>query len=389
MLELITQLSGLDTSAEAAVRIIAAFDTLIEARVPAGALTRATAALAQCTAGIHRPDHSVIRFTSDGRQLDGVHATSSLTASWFDGHSVWLERSGPPHPLDGLVLERFAMAARILLTPPNRLAPTDLADPALIELLISKSPSPEDRARAISLLGLDPSRPVRMVAVSTVDQQNPGEAAKTLVGYGLPTAKLVRVATIGTVAAVVLQPRSNISAIPSNLRGNLHVSPLNWKSGKGAASGIVAGVGSAVLPHQAPQSWMQGKLALKFSVARTESAVIDHDDLGALALLADIPSQRLLANADVAALAEFATTEHGRQDLAALAALCKTGSLRQAAVLLHMHHSTIATRIARTEQKVGWDLGSSGGVLRANIALQALHFVHSPMDEPNDSPGSH
>lgn len=67
-------------------------------------------------------------------------------------------------------------------------------------------------------------------------------------------------------------------------------------------------------------------------------------------------------------------------DLEAAEALCRNGSLRQAAASLHMHHSTVATRIARVEQKMGWDLGSPSSVLRASIALQARQFLSRPAE---------
>ena len=372
MHELLTQLSGLDAGAEAAVRIISSYDTLIDRRVPFGALTRATAALAQCAAGISRPHHPVVRFGPDGKQLDGVYPEVSRTLRWGEGLSVWLERSGPPWDLDDLILERFAMAARILMPGPPPAA-QDLADPALIEILISDSQCAEDRARAARLLGLDPSRSIRVVAVATTDAQDAATAAVGLVAAFRPTT--TRAAAIGSIAAVVIPPTRSGSATDSGLR---------------TTSNIVAGVGGSVLPHRARQSWLQGQVALRFAVADTAYAIVHHDDLGALTLLADIPSDRLAANPDVRTLATHAETDSGRMDLAAVAALCRTGSLRRAAVALHMHHSTVAARVARAEQKVGLDLGSPEGMLRTSIALHALRLLDSPAvyhrDEPAQPP---
>ena len=360
MHELLTQLSGLDAGAEAAVRVISSYDTLIDRRVPFGALTRATAALAQCAAGISRPHHPVVRFGPDGKQLDGVHPDVSRALRWGEGLSVWLERSGPPRDLDDLILERFAMAARILMpTPPP--AAQDLADPALIEILLSDSHCAEDRARAAQLLGLDPSRLIRVGAVATTDARDVATAAVELVATS--RSATTRVAAIGSIAAVVLPPTQSRPATDPGSR----IDPTT-----------VAGVGGSVLPHRARQSWAQAQVALRFAVADTAHAIVDHDDLGALALLADIPSDRLVANPDVQALATHAATDSGRMDLAAVAALCRTGSLRRAAVALHMHHSTVAARVARAEQKVGLDLGSSEGVLRTSIALHALRLLDSP-----------
>ena len=374
MFGLLQKLSELDPGAEAAVRVISTFDSLVEGRVSAATLTRATATLAECTAGMRRADNSALRFAADGNQLGEVPTDPPHAVRWEGRQSVWLERADTPHPLDELVLERFALAARVLLEP-RRLMQTDIADPALTELLLSDSPSPEDRARAIGLLGLDPSRPLRVVAVTTSDKQDPGAEAVALIAGELAEARFIRVATIGSTAAVILQPRSASAAVVSTLRSSLKHRVLLGADSIGSAAGTLGGVGGAVLPHRAHQSWIQAQLALKFAVAGTDSAVIDYDGLGAIALLADIPADRIAANADVAALVEHAATNSGRLDLDALDALCRTGSLRQAAALLHMHHSSVATRIARTEDKLGWDVGTQDGLLRARIALQALHFL--------------
>lgn len=365
---LIAKLSDLDVGAQAAVRVIAAYDRLIAAQVPVGALTRATAALAQCTAGISRPDYGVLRFAPNGDGLDEVYPEVSRPLRFGEGLSVWLEREGIPHELDDLILERFALAARALIPPRSRLEPRDMADPALIEILVSGSHCPEDRARAIKLLGIDPYRPIRVVAVATTVCQDPAVAATEMLTHSPIPAGQVRVATIGSLAAAILQPRSDSSIAVSEW----------WEAASsvnGLARNTLAGVGNAVMPHHARQSWLQGKLALRFAKAGTISAVVDHDALGALALLADIPTDRLAGNPDVVAFTELAATAGGRMDLEAVEALCRTGSLRQAASSLHMHHSTIAARIRRAELKLGWNVDAPPGALRASIALHALQLL--------------
>ncbi|PTR25745.1 PucR-like helix-turn-helix protein [Rhodococcus sp. OK519] len=369
---LLAQLSSLDAGAEAAVRVVAAFDRLMESRAPVGALTRATAGLAKCPAGISRPGHAVVRYAPNGDRLDEFYPDVSPSQRSAGGISVWLERSGLPHDLDDLLLERFALAARALIPRPNGLEPRDIADPALVEVLIAGTHCPEDRARAIKLLGLDPNRPVRVVAVATTGGQDPEGAAAALVSRR-PSTVGPRVVTVGPLAAVLLQPRSDPAVVVSGLREVLSENTF--------ARHTLAGVGTAVMPDQARQSWLEGKLALRFAEAGTASAVVDHDELGAIALLADIPSARLAANPDVLALVELTATDSGRMDLEAVEALCRTGSLRQAAASLHMHHSTVATRISRAELKLGWDLNAYSGTLRVSIALHALKLLR---DSAND-----
>jgi hypothetical protein len=85
-----------------------------------------------------------------------------------------------------------------------------------------------------------------------------------------------------------------------------------------------------------------------------------------LALLAEVPPERLRAQPDVAALDALAAT-----DVAALAAFCRTGSLRKAAAVLHLHHSSVAARLAHVEKELGWRLDEPDDRFRARFALLA------------------
>lgn len=78
--------------------------------------------------------------------------------------TVWLERPGAPGRLDELLLERLAIAAAAVA---ERYGParTTMADPALVELVISAGSDVAARARALRLLGFAAGLPIRVVAV--------------------------------------------------------------------------------------------------------------------------------------------------------------------------------------------------------------------------------
>jgi hypothetical protein len=80
--------------------------------------------------------------------------------------------------------------------------------------------------------------------------------------------------------------------------------------------------------------------ALRFTTPR--QPVVHYAGLGALALLAQVPQDAARGNADVAAITRTAGSP---EDLATLDAYCATGSLRRAADLLHLHHSSVARRL--------------------------------------------
>src|SRR4029453_18982647 len=144
---LVERLSHLDAQAEGAIRVVMFYDTLMRRRVDLPALARASAALAECVAGIRRHGTGrTIRVSPDGRPAPAPQPPASTTApislDEVEIGTVWLERPSPPGPLDQLLLDRLAIAAAAVL---ERYGPahTTMADPALVELVISADTHPE------------------------------------------------------------------------------------------------------------------------------------------------------------------------------------------------------------------------------------------------------
>jgi sugar diacid utilization regulator len=92
-------------------------------------------------------------------------------------------------------------------------------------------------------------------------------------------------------------------------------------------------------------------------------------------LLAEVPVERLRAQADVQALEALAATPTGALDVATLEAFCRSGSLRQAAAALHLHHSTVAARLAHVEAALGRRLDEPEDRFRARLAVLARRLA--------------
>ena len=131
--------------------------------------------------------------------------------------------------------------------------------------------------------------------------------------------------------------------------------------------GVRAGVSAAAGPDR---SWSEARTALRFATSRRP--VVHFDELGALALLAQVPPEAARDNADVAALARVAGTP---EDVETLDVYCATGSLRRAADLLHLHHSSVARRLDQIGKALGIELGEPTGLLRARLALTAWRLL--------------
>ena len=117
-------------------------------------------------------------------------------------------------------------------------------------------------------------------------------------------------------------------------------------------------------------SWRQARTALRFTTPR--EPVLRYDELGALALLAEIPQDAVRDNADVDAIARMAGNA---DDLETLDVYCATGSLRRAADVLHLHHSSVARRLEQIGENLGFELTGPAGLTRARLALTAWRLL--------------
>jgi hypothetical protein len=319
------------------------YDTLMRRRVELPALARASAGLAECVAGVRlHGTGQVIRMSPDGMAASAPALPASATAPIIldeeEIGSAWLERPGLPFTLDQLLLDRLAIAVAAVVEKYSP-ARTTMADPALVELVISADSDEAYRDRALRLLGFAAGLPVRVIAIRS---QLPLDQVGRQVCPGRPV-KAASVADIG----VILAPSVDPARFPEGVR---------------------AGIGASERPNR---SWREACTALRFTTAR--QPVVQYADLGLVALLAQLPQDAARDNADVAAVARMAGNP---EDLDTLDVYCATGSVRRAADLLHLHHSSVARRIEQLGKSLGLELTEPGGLIRARLALSAWRLLN-------------
>jgi PucR-like helix-turn-helix protein len=327
---LLLRLSGLDADAENAVRVIGFFDRLITARAGLDALVRSTAELAGCLVGVHAPGQGLSLRAEPGADVTtpGPAPGGAATRLLEGGVVVWVARAGAPIPLDDMLLERFAIAAAILLEHSGVPRP-ELGDPALVELVLSADTGTAERSRALHLLGFGPAARLRVLAGIGVDALG-GRSAR-----------------LGSVRAVLVAEEGPGLELPPGGR---------------------AGLGPELPAIDVARSWAAARTALRFTSAA--EPVVWWERLGSLAALdGKLGPADLAELADVRALDRLAAEPHGEDTLAALDALCATGSARKAAAVLHRHHSTMPARLARAEAVLGFDVDSPAGRFRLHLAL--------------------
>ncbi|MFD1546780.1 PucR family transcriptional regulator [Nonomuraea guangzhouensis] len=374
---LLLRLSTLDTDAESAVRVIAYFDSLVRDHVSVPVLLSATARLTQCPVGLldaatgrrtrtfpnGHVDHPGTDRTDADRTDTGDRPGGALKvvrelASGLG--AVWMERDGVPHGLDEIVLERFAAAAEVTLERAVALA-REGRDPALVELALSAETGEAERARALRLLGFDPATPLQALAIAI-----PADEGFALVPGVRTMGHHVRAARIGDTEAVLVA--TALPRLPDSARVGTEL-PDSARVGTGTELPVSArvGIGPELPGSRVAESWAGARTALRFT--GPQDRVVRWTELGALALYADVPDAAIAELADVRSMERL-----GGEGRAAVRALCAEGSVRRAATVLHLHHSSMAARIARAESVLGFSLADSAGRLRAHLALALVRL---------------
>jgi hypothetical protein len=275
-----------------------------------------------------------IRVLADGTRTE---APLSAPSHWCQltlkaGLTVCLERLPPARPVEAVVLERAAMASRIILERTRgRTSTPRRNDSELIEVLLDRAASQRDRLRAGQLLGLDPAGRARVVAP-----------------YDGP---------LGVRQDGPLGGTDDFAVV----------------DGKHPRAGIGPAVPLLEMPPTVPMARAAARFTADGSPANPGPTVVYADELGGLILLASaadshpspVPDMVTVDNA-AAAAPWVLTTLH---------ALAITASLRAAAIELMVHHSTLQVRVAHIERLLGWSLRDVKGQTRLQVALM-LRRLH-------------
>ncbi|PKW27521.1 hypothetical protein [Phycicoccus duodecadis] len=321
MQELVGRLSALDPESGEGLKVIGYFDTLIAASAGADAVLRGAAVLTGAVAGASWPGGG-LRVAPDGRRLDprpDLVAEPGWPARPAADAHVWVERQGPAHANDALVVERCALALSLVR---HRHHERTLSPVAV--LVDGERPAAEREAMAVRRrLGAR----VRVVA-------HPAERA-------VAGSSVVLATEHGPVRAAVVGPGDP----PGDLSGPV---------GRGTWGGVL----------HLPRSWAEAQLALR--VGRARGGAVDAEELGALLEAADALDRRATPHPDVDALHRL-----DPRSLEVLDAVVESDSLRQAAATLGMHHSSLASRRGRLAEELGYDPGGPLGGARYRVARVA------------------
>jgi len=337
------------------LRVVSVLEELVGQCASVADLVRSVALLTDCAAGLSGPGGQVLAHCDRRgvRRAGGEPTVSASRETHSDGAlsaRLWIERDAPASQLDELVLARGARVAHLIIERMTQVAAAVSPIRGLVELLIDADVSVVGRSRACRELGYEPNQSIR-VAVAQV----PGGAAGELgrVGRRIQSSGggPVRVAVFGDAAILVMCGTVDADALAfSRMEGRL-------------------GIGPASPAIEAPHSYRRARAALRFAQGPGAPPIAHFDQLGSVVALVGVVDTDLMDFQDRAALAELSRTETGLTAILTAEVLMRTGSQRDAAARMNLHHSTVAHRVGHVEQALGYGLGEHSNWFRAQLAI--------------------
>lgn len=374
MRALLLKLTSMDSDAEAALRVIAYFDALSVRSATAEMVVRGAAAISEATAGLVLADGTVLRFDASGARMPGRQPTSRALQYSVGELHAWIERKDAVRSLDELVLERFALAAKSAVRERAGATASELADPTVFEMILSSRESVEERSLALRRIGLSPESTLIVLAVA--DEQPREDRDRGLEealrrASTLGRARGARLASLGIVLVQTHpsdESRSDLQALREALCGTLPAESASFR----------CGISAPVSALDVTTGWDSARSALSFARPKADRAhAVEATELGAITALAAVPANVWMADWRVRALRELAETDTGRIDLDILETYLTQGSLRMSGQVLHMHHSSVAARLARLEEKLNLNFSAQPDLFQARLCLYAAVLVEN------------
>jgi hypothetical protein len=338
MRDFLASLSTQDPSVAAALRVLDYFDALDSRRVGPEAYVRGATALTARVVGVAQADRGLsLRIGAGGERLrrdpddafDDRWPSRSIGPD--AGDRVWIEATEADSSY-GLVLERIAQGVQRWADRLDALAP----NPEQAWATLLNDPVPEERTRPLFVaLRLDTSRRYQVVAHLPVGW-----------GEGLRASSVVRGVEVG--ASIVPAPFT----MPPQVGGRDRF-----------------GIGPAVEVEELRSSWKRAAIVLR--MARPGEA-LTWDRLRVLApLFLHAQTDELLASPIVHAI------EAGNLPWLdeTVTAVTQTGSVRGAADLLGLHHSTVQKRIDKLQQQFDLNLANARHAYHLWLACTAHRYA--------------
>lgn len=327
------RLAELDADSAGLVRVIDYFDALVRHGADTAALLRASASLANCVVGLETTGTSgrpgLRRCDPRGVWSPQPGRPPSVTKDVVIGDvvvgRVWIERQGDQLPLDEMLVDRMALTAASILQTRRPLTVAEHTRNLLVA-------ADEGAAlTACASLRIEPSTIVRVLASTGSGSTIPDEAAP---------GRAVSIEIDGEHLALALD-----AGLPQ------------WLPSFAAAAGSAhRRVGVSLAATAAESHLLVASARFARSQASDIAPVVNADELGALVLLAPGPRLGHERIPDIVKALTLRGSETGGELLETLRVYLHAGTLRAAADAMFLHHSSVAHRLAKLSQHLGFEV---------------------------------
>ncbi len=204
--------------------------------------------------------------------------------------------------------------------------------------------------------------------LSFLGQSHPGNDAAGLVFRGQGSINLHRQIEQTALNSVVAGDSTGVVALPDDV--------LTLRQLAERSPDMRLGVGHIVSTKTIHLSLARATDALAFTQAGSALAcAVSYHELGSLALLIKLSSAELETLPSIDVVASINESTMGRIELESVEAVCRTGTLRSAAEVLHIHHSSVAQRIRHVEGDLGYRLRGTIPLTTAYTAILGLRLL--------------
>lgn len=336
MQELLARLHTLDPDASHALRVIACFDELVRGRVNTQGLLGAAASLSGCVAGYASEADgglpSVVRVAPSGERLGAAAPPPPARGSQADGPRVWLEREGEAHANDGMILERLTLA-----------------------LAIRHGRRAEDPLRRLAAV-LD--------AEATTEERRLAAAR-----LGLAAHRRYRVISLPMFATWDHHPRMVEDVVPTRF-GPIHVGVVD--ADVTTLDARPCGIGAAMGVDALHRSFATALVSLRLCTLPDVPVVCADAYGGLVEMLA-----RCTVNRPTLDVEDLEPVMQQSWAVPTLDALVRAASVREAARLAQVHHSTMQARLESLRDALPFDPTDGLGRARLGLAFLAWRVRHS------------
>lgn len=351
---LLRRLSSDGSEAENALRVIAFFDKLVEAKGGIDELARSSARLMGAPAGFGMEfDTGAVAFDEFGRAVS-PRPTSTAIVKNIDVDStrvgtVWVDVPPDNHALGELVAERMALSAGVILNRSG--SEIGASSSTALTQIMSEAATQNDRLAAARTLGFRADWTVRILLI-----RNPKtitEAARELSRWA---------ERCGVKVTAPLLDNEKIMAL-------VHDSGSDLSSQDCGNLGLVAFGARASIPDIL-HSLATARQALQLTSRTLGPLVIDYERLGPLAHISALTPDQAATTVMVQKLQFLAQSDLGRTELLAVDAFCRHRSLRLASAEMNLHHSSLSNRLKNAQRKLGIDLAEPEVLFQLSLSLQ-------------------